>query len=171
MPPPIAAALVLSFPALVLVAALKDVISFTIPNWISLALLAIFPVAALAAGLPFPAIGLHVAVGVGGLALGLVMFALRLMGGGDAKLIAAVSLWLGLAAMPQFLAATAMAGGALAITVLAMRSAAMRPVVLMGPRWVLRLAEPREGIPYGVAIAVGALAAFPTSPLAAALGF
>ena len=42
--------LVLVFPALVITAALRDVVSYTIPNWISLALIAAFPVAALAQG-------------------------------------------------------------------------------------------------------------------------
>ena len=44
--------LVFVFPALVITAALRDVVSYTIPNWISVALIAAFPVAALAQGLP-----------------------------------------------------------------------------------------------------------------------
>jgi len=35
-----------------------------------------------------------------------------------------------------------------------------------GPGWFGRLATPGENVPYGVAIAVGALAAFPASSLA-----
>jgi prepilin peptidase CpaA len=50
-----------------------------------------------------------------------------------------------------------------------LRSPVMRSIVLMGPRWVVRLAEPGEGVPYGVAIAAGALAAFPETPFGAAL--
>lgn len=168
--PSLAAALVLSFPALVLIAAMKDVTSFTIPNWISLALLAIFPVAALMVGLPISAIGLHFAVGFGVLVLGMFMFAMRWMGGGDAKLFAAVTMWLGLAALPQFALAVALTGGGFAVILIALRSEALRAVVLSGPRWVNRLIAPGEGIPYGVAIAGGALVAFPMSPLAAALG-
>ncbi|HKP77635.1 MAG TPA: pilus assembly protein CpaA, partial [Phenylobacterium sp.] len=57
----LAAAVALCFSALILAAAVSDATSFTIPNWTSLALLAIFPVAALAVGLPLPALGLHVA--------------------------------------------------------------------------------------------------------------
>lgn len=169
MLPPVAAALVLAFPALVIVAALKDVLSFTIPNWISLALLAVFPLAAVAAGVPLATIGLHLGVGAMVLAAGLVMFALRWVGGGDAKLAAVVALWMGWPAVITFLFAAALVGGGLATVLILMRSAMLRPVVLLGPRWVTRLAEPGQGVPYGVALAAGALIALPASPWAAVL--
>lgn len=166
----LAAALVLCFLALVLSAAFSDAVTFTIPNWISLALLALFPVAGLAAGLSLPTLGLHLALGFGALIVGAGMFAMRWVGGGDAKLIAAVLLWLGLPAMPQFLIATAMTGGSLAITLLMLRSVHFRALVALGPRWVNRLADSNEGIPYGVAIAVGALFAISDSPFGAVVG-
>lgn len=166
----LAAILPFSFPALVLFAALKDATSFTIPNWICLALVAIFPMAALAAGLPLSTLGLHAAVGAAALVAGMAMFALRWMGGGDAKLIAASVLWLGWPAVPSFLLGAAVTGGVLAVALILLRSPHLRSVVLGGPRWVNRLSEPGEGIPYGVAIAAGALMAFPLSPFGAALG-
>ena len=49
--------LLLIFPILVIVAALRDATSYTIPNWISLALILAFPIAALALGLPLSTIG------------------------------------------------------------------------------------------------------------------
>ena len=166
MLPLAATALSLAFPALVLVAAARDATSFTIPNWVSLALAVLFPAAAFAAGMPLPAIGLHIGIGAAALAAGMVMFALRWLGGGDAKLIAAAALWLGWPALMTFLLAAAMTGGALAILLLAMRSSALRVLVLRGPAWMVRLAEPGEGVPYGVALAAGVLAAFPLSPFA-----
>ncbi|TAJ69045.1 MAG: pilus assembly protein CpaA [Phenylobacterium sp.] len=166
----LAAVLVLLFPALVLAAAFSDAISFTIPNWISLALLALFPVAGLAVGLPLSTLGLHLAIGVAALLAGMVMFALRWMGGGDAKLIAAAALWLGWPALTTFVLGTAVAGGGLAILLLSLRSANLRPIVALGPRWVNRLADGEQGIPYGLAIAIGALTAFASSPFAAAVG-
>lgn len=166
----LAAALVLCFPALVLAAAVSDATSFTIPNRISLALLAIFPVAGLAVGLPLPTLGLHLAVGLGALVIGMAMFALRWLGGGDVKLIAAGVLWLGLPATPTFLLVGALVGGGLAMALLALRSDSFRPIVALGPPWVNRLASPDQGVPYGVAIAVGALWALPASPFGAALG-
>ena len=166
---PLAPALLAAvFPALVITAALRDMVSYRIPNWISLALLAGFPLAALALGLPLPTVGLCCAVGAGGLVAGMAMFALRWIGGGDAKLFAAAALWLGWPAAMPFLAITGLAGGALALGLLAMRSVWLRPLVAAGPPWLNRLAEPGENVPYGLAIAVGALAAFPGSPFAAA---
>ena len=164
------AATALAFPALVLFAAAKDALSFTIPNWISLALVAIFPIAALACGMPPATMGLNAGVGALALVAGMAMFAFRWIGGGDAKLLAAVALWLGWPAIVTFGLGMGLAGGGLAIVLLLLRSTQLRPFVLMGPGWVVRLSEPGEGVPYGVAIAIGALVAFPSTPFVAALG-
>jgi prepilin peptidase CpaA len=163
------AMLAIAFPALVITAALRDVTSYTIPNWISLALVAAFVPAALALGLPLPVLGLHLGVGVTGLVLGMVMFALGWIGGGDAKLFAAAALWLGWPAAATFAVWTAVAGGGLALTLLSLRSGYLRPYVVTGPAWFARLAEPGENVPYGLAIAIGALIAFPVSPFMKAL--
>lgn len=165
------AALVGVFPALVIVAALRDATSYTIPNRISLALVAAFAVAAPVMGLTLPAIGQHLGVGALGLVLGMVMFALGWIGGGDAKLFAAAALWLGWPAAGTYGVMTGMAGGALALGLLTLRSGYLRPYVVTGPPWFSRLAEPGENVPYGVAIAVGALLAFPESPFMAAFRF
>jgi prepilin peptidase CpaA len=165
----LAAGLALVFPALVITGALKDATSYTIPNWISVGLVGAFPIAALAAGLPAGMILQHFGLGALGLALGMAMFALRWVGGGDAKLLAASALWVGWTAAPQYLAVTGLCGGALALMLISLRSDALRPLVLMGPGWFVRLAEPGGDIPYGLAIAAGALAAFPLSPFGAVL--
>lgn len=158
--------LVLAFPGLVLFAAVRDVVSYTIPNWISLGLVALFPLASLATGLPMGTFGASLAVGFAALVAVMAMFALRWVGGGDAKLFAAAALWCGLPGIATFGLATCLAGGALTFFLLALRQPMLRSFVLSGPRWFTRLAEPEESVPYGVAIAVGALAAFPLSPLA-----
>ena len=88
------AVLAAAFPALVAVAALRDATSYTIPNWISVALIGAFALAAPAVGLSPAAVGLHAAVGAAGLVAGVVMFALGWIGGGDAKLFADAALWL-----------------------------------------------------------------------------
>jgi prepilin peptidase CpaA len=163
------AALALAFPALAIIAAVKDATSFTIPNRLSIALAAVFPAAALAFRMPIDEIGLHAAVGLAALVLGMAMFALRWIGGGDAKLFAAAALWLGWPAAGPFLLVTSLAGGALAVSLVGLRSIWLRPLIVGGPAWFVRLAEPGENAPYGVAIAVGALAVFPQSPFAMGL--
>jgi prepilin peptidase CpaA len=153
------------FPALVIVGGLKDITSFTIPNWISLGLIGGFLLAALALGLPWQTVLLMVGVGVGALFLSMGMFAMGWIGGGDAKMFAAAALWLGWPASMPFVLVTGLAGGALAVSLLGLRSVWIRPVAVRGPDWVGRLATPGGDAPYGVAIAIGALAAFPESPL------
>jgi prepilin peptidase CpaA len=157
------------FPALVIVAALMDLTSYTIPNRISLGLVAAFAPACLLAGLPLTTVGICLAVGAAALVAGMVMFALGWIGGGDAKLFAAAALWLGFAPMPTFLLVTALCGGGLAVLLLNARSALVRPLLAGAPPWLDRLTTPGASVPYGVAIAAGALAAFPQCGLAHAL--
>jgi prepilin peptidase CpaA len=168
MPHVLQAALVAVFPAMVIVAGLRDLTSYRIPNWISLALIGGFAVAAPAMGLSMSTVGVHLGVGAVGLLAGMAMFALGWIGGGDAKLFAAAALWLGWPAAGIYAVVTGCAGGALAVGLLNLRSDILRPYVVTGPAWFSRLAEPGENVPYGVAIAAGALAAFPGSPFMAA---
>lgn len=161
----VASALLLVFPAVLCAAALKDVISFTIPNWMSAVLLALFPVAALACGLPAGAAAQHAAIGGAALLAGMGMFALNWMGGGDAKLLSVSALWLGLGAMPEFLLATAVAGGFLALGLLSARKAYQLLPAPAVPGWVEALLSPKGDVPYGVALAAGALYAAPHSAL------
>jgi prepilin peptidase CpaA len=162
--------LLLTFPALVITAALRDATTYTIPNWISLALIAAFVPAAVSLGLDGSALSLHAAIGFAALLAGMAMFALGWIGGGDAKLFAAAGLWLGWPASLDYLLVTCVSGGAFAVALLGLRSVWLRPYVMNGPAWFGRLATPGENVPYGVAIAVGALSAFPGSSLMQAFG-
>jgi len=163
------AALLTLFPCLLIVAALRDLVSFTIPNWISAAMALAFLPAALAAGLAWDAIGLHALVGLICFIAAVAMFALRWIGGGDAKVLAAAGLWLGWPAAGVFLVVTGAAGGLLAMSLLAVRSDWVRAHVSGAPVWAMRLMEQGAPVPYGVAIACGALFAFPGSDLIGAL--
>ena len=153
------------FAALVVVAALKDLSSFTIPNWISIALALAFAPAALVAHVPLSSVGISFAVAFVVLLFAAGMFAMGWIGGGDAKLMAASALWVGLRGIAPFALYTGLAGGALALILVALRSAWLLPLAAAGPAWAKRLATPGEAAPYGVAIAIGALAAFAANPL------
>ncbi len=151
-------------PALVIVGGLNDLTTMKIPNWISgLLVLAFFP-AALAVGLPLTAMAVHLGVAVLALLVGAGMFALRWIGGGDAKLMAAACLWLGLDGSGMFLLWTGVMGGVFCLALLFARFHA-RPYLAGAPGWLVQLMEPKGDIPYGVAIAAGALLAWPESPL------
>ena len=160
-------ALLAILPALVIIAGLKDLTTMRIPNWISgLLVLGFFP-AAFAMGLEPAAIGLHLGIGAAALLIGMGLFALNLLGGGDVKLMAAACLWLGISGSGVFVLATAVIGGLFSLALLLGR-AWLQPWVGAGPGWWVRLMEPKGHIPYGVAIAGGALVAWPASPLLSA---
>lgn len=161
--------LLMIFPALAIVAALKDVTSYTIPNWISLALIVAFVPAAAVSGASLPAIGLCLATGFVALLMGMGMFAAGWIGGGDAKIFAAAALWIGWPAAVPFMLATGLAGGALTMGILALRSGWVEPILAGSPAWLRKLGTEGGDIPYGVAIAAGALATFPQGALASAI--
>ena len=156
-----------AFAGLVIVAALRDASSFTIPNWISIALAGLFVPAALLLGMSPMAIGIGLLSGAVMLMVGMGMFAMGWIGGGDAKLLAASAMWIGWPSMVTFILVTSLAGGALALLLLAARSSALQVYAARAPQWVTRLMTPGAAAPYGVAIAIGALVAFPASSLIA----
>lgn len=156
--------LCLVFPLLLIYAAWHDVSTMTIPNWVSIILGLAFIPAAFAAGLSLEQIGMHLVFGAGVLILCAALFYLNVFGGGDAKVIAAASLWTGLAATAPFVMGMAIAGGVLAAVLIVLR----RMKVSSDKAWLKRLMSPEEGAPYAVAIAIGALLAAPYSPVLAA---
>lgn len=153
------------FAAMLIAAACSDVATMTIPNWMSIVLAALFPIVALISGMPLAQIGLHLLFGAAVLAIGFLLFQVGLLGGGDAKLIAAAAVWTGLGAFATFALWTMLAGGLLAIVLLALRSR-MKPADER-PAFVNRLLKPRGGVPYGVAIMAGGLGALTALPFAA----
>jgi len=150
----------IALPLLLAAAAGWDLASFTIPNFLQAALLAGFAVFAIALHLGAFAIGLHLLAGLIGLVLGFALFAFGIVGGGDAKLFAAVLLWLGLKDLMPYALAASVLGGLLTIALLALRQLPL-PQILARQAWILRLHDEKAGIPYGVALAAGALAILP----------
>ena len=85
----------LLFPAAMALAASSDLLTMRISNKLVLFLVASFCVLALAINLPLQQFAMHVVCALAVLAVGFTLFALRWIGGGDAKLAAATTLWLG----------------------------------------------------------------------------
>lgn len=150
------------FFCLCLYAAGHDFSCLKIPNWLNLAIAALFIPAAGVSGLPLEMVGGHVIAGVVAFVLGYGLFAFGIIGGGDAKMLPGVLLWLGPDAALPFLFYMAMAGGVLTLCLIIARKAV--PVEIV-PGKIRASFEEKAGVPYGVAIAAGAFAAAASSPL------
>jgi prepilin peptidase CpaA len=151
------------FAGLLIYAAGSDVTSYTIPNWVSLAMAGALPAFALALGMPLGQVGIQILFGVAILFVGFFLFQAKIIGGGDAKLLAATAMWTGSAAFIPFIFWTAVAGGVMAAALLAARQ--FVPQAQANPGFVNRLLTQHNGIPYGLAILVGGLMAIPTLPI------
>jgi prepilin peptidase CpaA len=146
-----------------IVGAAYDAATLTIPNWVSLALLALFPIVALNAGFGWMETGIHLGVGFAALVAGAALFAAGGFGGGDAKLFAAVSLYIGASWFATYIFFVAIAGGFVALAVIAIRWAAKFGIGAQ-LSWMQHLLT-GKGIPYGVAIAAGGLIVLPGTNL------
>lgn len=171
---------------LLVIGALIDIDCRRLPNWLTSAIAALYGPYVLVSPQPVDWLS---ALSVAGLifALGFAAFAFQLMGGGDVKLIAGLTLWAGPDHIAEFLFITSLAGGALALVMLMLRRwASLVPLLtiwLPAPNLVTRKpfgptsaasgsapaactptsTEPvaRDdmlSLPYGVAIAAGGFA-------------
>ena len=139
---------------LLIAAAVEDALRLRISN-VTVVLVLISAIAAAVVVGPELRLWQNLVVFLALLAVGTPMFAAGKLGGGDVKLLASAGLWFDFAGALWFLIAVALAGGVLALLVLVIRSfnwseEIRRRVVLL---------RPGGGIPYGVAIAAGALIA------------
>lgn len=147
---PLAVAAIAVLAALLAVASWTDVKQRRIPNWVSAAVLVVGLVSVGIAG-GWAALGwagLHVLVA---LLVGLALTAAGVLGAGDAKLYAAIAAWLPIQAGLFLLVAVALAGLALLVVFTMTRRGRVK-----------RKAEATsdfDKLPYGVAIAIGGLAA------------
>ncbi len=158
------AAIFVIFPLCLAIAAFSDLFTMTIPNRASAILLGAFILVAPLAGLSLPLIGMHFLAGVIVFAVCFVLFALNIMGGGDAKLLTASSVWFGLnSSLPEFLIYVSFLGGVLTLLILAMRS--QENTILASGLPVPQLLFTAKKIPYGIAIGLGGFLAYPSSPL------
>lgn len=128
-------------------AAVSDLVSRRIPNLAVGLMVLIFAPWAWALGASLTS---ALAAGAIALAVGVALYAVRLMGAGDGKLFAACALFAGLGQLELLSAATALTGGAVAIGVFALQPT--RTFVLLQMRGA---GGSTINVPYGVAIACG----------------
>lgn len=148
------------FVVLLALAAGWDLTTYTIPNFLSGLILAAFIAFAMVAGMPGQALAMHALSAFLALVVGFALFSLGYIGGGDAKLFAAAASWFGLHDLVEYTLVASVFGGALTLALLAMRAWPL-PGFLARRDWILRLHEPKGGIPYGVALSAGAVAILP----------
>ena len=141
----------------------------TIPNRVCAALAIGYFVLAVAVGVPFDVILIHLSCGAAVLVAMFTMFALGWIGGGDAKLAAATVLWLGFAHLADYLLYASLLGGVLTVALIQFRALPL-PKVFVDREWAERLHRRGGGVPYGVALAAAALLVYPQTEWMAAVG-
>ena len=148
----------------VLYAAVSDVRALRIPNWTVLTVLALFAVS-----VPFTVEAALVSALIGGAVLfviTLLLFFLRVFGGGDAKMIAALGLWLGVSGLATFLLVMSLVGAFLAMLAVVLQKSGYAQKLVnkwkLEKGWLVALGRGESVVPYGVAIAAGSVWAFAT---------
>jgi prepilin peptidase CpaA len=137
--------LLIALAATLVVAAVIDARTFTISNRLNLAVAAGAPLYWMSIALnPWPGMAIQLAAGAIVFVLLAGAFYAGMMGGGDVKLASALALWFSPAGTVKFLVLMSIAGGVLTLAILTWHRARKR--------------EGRPEVPYGVAIAFGALA-------------
>jgi prepilin peptidase CpaA len=132
------------------IASICDVQERRIPNWTTLAVAGLF--------LPWTLVGPAISVfssleaAFAAFLISFGLYALRVIGAGDSKLITVSALFVGWGKLIPFLTLVALAGGVIAIISLALDPARAMAVFSLGN------AQPKgRGVPYGVAIALATI--------------
>ena len=149
------------FVGCMLAAGWNDMTSMTIPNWISLVLVIGYFAVVPFAWQGWSVFGMHILVGVVCFLIAMAMFAFGQLGGGDAKLFAATSIWFLWPDLGTYVVYTALAGGALTLFIIMGRK--FFPAKILTTEWLHQLFKNEKKIPYGLALAFGALLVFPSS--------
>lgn len=155
-----------AFTVLLFLAAVSDATRYVIPNTVIIGVLVLFGVAAIL--LPFD-IRWELHLGALGTVLvaGLVAYRFKALGAGDVKLISALALWTGFEQLPELLLYTAIAGGALALILIATRKLLLGVILRfpsLEPAVKAAVLRTGEKVPYGIAIAIGGMVTGLTLP-------
>jgi prepilin peptidase CpaA len=150
------------FPSLMAFAASSDLFTMTISNKLSLMLAAGFVGLAVASGMSSFDFATHLLAGAVMLVATFTLYVRGWVGGGDAKLAAATALWFGFDQLFDYVLYASLFGGALTLMIVRFRELPL-PVKLSHHEWLARLHRSDVGVPYGIALAIAALALYPSS--------
>jgi prepilin peptidase CpaA len=165
MPPMIASVIMLGLvPALCIYSCFSDMFTMRISNRVCLTILALFGVFAIVTTMPLSLVGWHLLAGTLVLCVAFSLFAFGWIGGGDAKLVSAVSVWIGFDQLWEYIALSSLLGGFLTLGIMIMRSHPL-PLFAMNQSWMVRLHDKKSGVPYGMALGITALIIWPFSSI------
>lgn len=142
---------------LAVLCAVSDARTLTIPNKYVIGIIALFPIGYI---LNQGAISLESHLMAAGIVFGIsfILFSLKLMGGGDSKMITAIALWLGMSGIMPFMVIMALTGGILAsISLVLKKNKKLIPKKAGQKSWFGQLRENKSVVPYGIAIAIGGI--------------
>lgn len=136
-----------------------DLTRYIIPNWMTGVLLLLYPAMLFSAPSLPEGFSIWVSLMVFGVVfvVGIAVFALKWMGGGDVKLLAVLSLWTGAEAVAPFLVYTGLLGGVMALVLVLIRPMVGRFVPVEKVERIPRFLRHREPLPYGLAITIAFL--------------
>ena len=152
------------FPLLMAFAASSDLLTMTISNRISIALVVAFFIFGIALHMPLKDFAEHLSCGLVVLVFTFLMFWRGWFGGGDAKLAAATALWLGWSNILDYGLLASIAGGILTLLIMFLRRWPL-PHWLVRQQWAERLHDQGTGIPYGIALAAAGLLVYPDTQI------
>jgi len=147
---------ILAFAGLIIAAAASDWRSMMVPNRYSLALVALFPSYVIASGGGVDWVG-SIIYGAAAFAVGFLLFAARICGGGDVKLFAAVALWAGPAFFLPMLFYTTVSGGLIAVVLWIHHKTTQAALPATLAFASNEAAFAKQSMPYAVAIGAGGL--------------
>jgi prepilin peptidase CpaA len=158
------AAILVIFPLCMAMAACSDLLTMTIPNRLSVLLIASFILIAPLLGLSLSTLLLHFGAGAIVFAACFTLFAFGIMGGGDAKILTASAIWFGWnESLVVYLLWVSVFGGLLSLILVSMRSQ-HNLILAYGipmPQTMLH----KKKVPYGIAIGAAAFMAYPSAPI------
>jgi prepilin peptidase CpaA len=152
--------LMILVPALCAYSCFSDLFEMRISNRTCLSILALFGVFAAVTAMPLAVVGWHLLAGILVLLVSFTLFATGYIGGGDAKLVAAISVWVGFSQLWEYIAISSVIGGFLTLAIVAVRSHPL-PAFAAGQPWMMRLHDKQSGVPYGIALGLTALIMWP----------
>ena len=156
--------IILSFLTLIFSAAISDLTRFKIPNKYPFFISLLFFISSALVNWSWWFVIHNLLTALVILLICFLFFIKRYIGGGDAKLFSAISLWAGLNGIYEFVLIMAISGGVLSILLILFRKLTLSPV-LKRIYWINQLHSNKNQIPYGLAIAFGALVTFDQFPI------